>query len=379
MTIPITNQALKSNPLLEKENLLVYQKACTALEEWGSQYLLKIFQGKNLFSPGISYNIQQIRSQLEPLPFYFQLLDSLLEMLHRRKLINIASQNIYQLSPAQSHASPILLDNQKQLLIEKYPFLVPETSFLERVLKAYLSILTGRENFLNIMFPAGRFDHIEAIYKKNIDSIYYNKLLAKLVITLLLKLPSDTPLKILEIGAGIGATTEQVLPLIADRKELSIIYHYTDISKVFVNYGKKNYYDRYPFLVCDPLNIEITPTMQGFNLEEYDVIIASNVLHATKDILTTLHHIKLLIKSGGFLILNESTSKRDFSTLAFGLATGWWASKDAWRIPGSPFISAENWTTVLAITGFKNISSSINLLNSDINGYQDIIIAINEK
>ena len=79
---------------------------------------------------------------------------------------------------------------------------------------------------------------------------------------------------------------------------------------------------------------------QGYKLGAYDVLFATNVLHATRDMGNTLQHCKALLRKGGLLIANELSTKTEFLTLTFGLTDGWWLYDDVERrIPGSPILS----------------------------------------
>ncbi|MCG8399781.1 class I SAM-dependent methyltransferase, partial [Bacillus atrophaeus] len=69
----------------------------------------------------------------------------------------------------------------------------------------------------------------------------------------------------------------------------------------------------------------------------YDVVIAANVLHATKNIRQTLRHAKAVMKHNGLLLLNEMAGNSLFPHITFGLLEGWWLYEDpALRIPGCP-------------------------------------------
>ncbi len=80
--------------------------------------------------------------------------------------------------------------------------------------------------------------------------------------------------------------------------------------------------------------------MQGFPIGQYNIVFATNVLHATRNMSRTLQQCKALLRKGGLLIANELSTKTDFLTLTFGLTDGWWLFDDAeLRISGSPIIS----------------------------------------
>ena len=81
---------------------------------------------------------------------------------------------------------------------------------------------------------------------------------------------------------------------------------------------------------------------QGYTTGACDVVLATNVLHATSNMPNTLQHCKALLRKGGLLVANELTTKTDFLTLTFGLTDGWWLHSDTGiRIPGSPLISRQ--------------------------------------
>ena len=63
---------------------------------------------------------------------------------------------------------------------------------------------------------------------------------------------------------------------------------------------------------------------QSYSTGAYDIVLATNVLHATGNMPNTLQNCKALLCKGGLLIANELTSKTDFLTLTFGLTDGWW-------------------------------------------------------
>ena len=58
------------------------------------------------------------------------------------------------------------------------------------------------------------------------------------------------------------------------------------------------------------LDIEHSPTPQGFEAYSYDLVIAANVIHATSSLQTTLENTRQLLKPGGLLILVEITQPK---------------------------------------------------------------------
>ena len=100
------------------------------------------------------------------------------------------------------------------------------------------------------------------------------------------------------------------------------------------------------------LDIERDPLEQGFEPHSFDLIIASDVLHATKDLRKTLDQIKQLLGSGGTVVIVELTRPWLFMTLIFGLLKGWWLFDDDVR-RDEPCISQETWKGLLHDAGFS--------------------------
>ena len=66
------------------------------------------------------------------------------------------------------------------------------------------------------------------------------------------------------------------------------------------------------------------PQEQGFGRRQFDVVIASNVLH-TSDLRNSVKYVQQLLASGGLLVLLESTGPQRLVDLTFGLTEDWWS------------------------------------------------------
>lgn len=231
---------------------------------------------------------------------------------------------------------------------------------VEVTLRALSEILTGKIPATDIMFPKGSMHLVEGIYKHNKVADYFNEVLSDKVATFLehrLKQHGGTRVRILEIGAGTGGTTSIVLDKLKSFQQDIEEYCYTDISKAFLKHGERVYGDRYPFLKFEVLNIEETVIEQGIDVGKYDIVIAANVLHATRNIRRTLRNAKSLLSNNGLILLNEISDKSIFTHLTFGLLEGWWMYEDpAVRIQGCPGLYPSKWKKLLEIEGYHHVS-----------------------
>jgi NADPH:quinone reductase-like Zn-dependent oxidoreductase/SAM-dependent methyltransferase len=161
-------------------------------------------------------------------------------------------------------------------------------------------------------------------------------------------------LKFIEIGAGTGATTRSLLRALAGPRSTPLFkqYTFTDISPAFLENARENFsgQKRLDFVILD---IEEDPCAQGFLEAQYDVLIASLVFHATRDLDMTLKRARKLLKPGGKLILMELTEPERVSTgFVFGLLPGWWSGTESFR-QQSPCISVKQWNETLLNNGFS--------------------------
>src|SRR5690606_40929714 len=99
--------------------------------------------------------------------------------------------------------------------------------------------------------------------------------------------------------------TAAVLPALADNVAE---YVFTDISPAFFSRARERFAGRdgLRFAVFD---IERDPAGQGFATGAYDLVVASNVLHATADVERALAHARALLAPGGVLLLAEKIGR----------------------------------------------------------------------
>jgi acyl transferase domain-containing protein/NADPH:quinone reductase-like Zn-dependent oxidoreductase/2-polyprenyl-3-methyl-5-hydroxy-6-metoxy-1,4-benzoquinol methylase len=166
--------------------------------------------------------------------------------------------------------------------------------------------------------------------------------------------------RILEIGAGTGGCTGPVLRALGGDGVIPASfehYTFTDISPGFFQAAKDRFAAFGDLLSYRPLNIEQDPAEQGFT-EKYDLIIAAQVLHATKKMSVTMRNVRKLLKDGGKLLMVETTRDTLDGHLVFGTLPGWWLSEEPER-KYSPNMSLQQWKPFLADAGFTGIDYNV--------------------
>ena len=234
-----------------------------------------------------------------------------------------------------------------------------ELNLLEVCLRSLPDIISGRRKATDVLFPQSSISLVEPIYKNNWISNYFNRVLADRVaayVSARVELNGNDKIRILEVGAGTGATSVEVIDRLAEWHRSIAEYKFSDVSKAFFEHARKKAGLDAAFVQYQVIDVERSFPDQSVEVGGYDIVIASNVLHATKDVRATLRHLKAAAKRGGILILNEVADKSLFAHVTFGLLTGWWAHEDsAVRIPESPVVLPEVWSRLLQEEGFHSV------------------------
>lgn len=237
------------------------------------------------------------------------------------------------------------------------PLLSHFIPLLHASVAAYPEILTGKQSPTDILFPNGSSELVRAVYGTNDISRFYNNVVASAVLALASK-QTRKPVRILEIGAGTGATSVEVLCVLKEAG-IDCEYCYTDLWDKLVTEGRNVLGPAHPNMRFQFLDISIEPARQGF-AETFDIVIATNVLHATRDLRIGLRHAKHLLRKGGVLVLNESVVDQEYSAYTFGLLPGWWNALDkVERLPTSPLATVATWTALLKEEAFLDVCSLI--------------------
>ncbi|MGW5185753.1 SDR family NAD(P)-dependent oxidoreductase [Streptomyces cyaneofuscatus] len=235
-----------------------------------------------------------------------------------------------------------------------------ELTLLDATLGALPGILTGTTRPTDVLFPRGSVELVEGTYRDNRVADLYNRTIADAAVSVVAERLRQDPsarLRILEIGAGTGGTSVGMFAGLRPFREHIETYTYTDLSKAFLNHARTAYGPDVPYLDYARFDAERPLAgQQGVASGSYDLVVAANVLHATRDTRNTLRNAKAALRHGGWLLLNELAAFDLSSHLTFGLLEGWWLFEDhALRVPGSPALPPENWRKVLEGEGFATV------------------------
>ncbi len=224
-----------------------------------------------------------------------------------------------------------------------------ELTLLGRCGPRLLEVMRGETDPLSLIFPHS-FAAAEHLYHTSPTFRIYNHLMQQAVGIILDSLPGDRNLRVLEIGAGTGAMTSHLLPLLPPHRTR---YVFSDISAGFAAQAEQKF-SNYPFVEFRSLDIEKNPLEQGFEPHSFDLIVAADVLHATSVLGETFAHVKTLLAPGGMLALLEATNPPRWFDLVFGMLKGWWLFSDTHLRPSHPLLSQRKWLAFLSSAGFSD-------------------------
>ncbi len=360
----VEDDRCESTPEVESSIVLGLQQAAQALP--AIDRLVAAWMGGALASLNIGIHAGETVSPLSLIsqgliaPQHERLLTRICEILQEEGRFGLHERNGGTTSRSWRVIRPLTnvdaeIDRVFREVVASYPSVTLELELARRSGLALPRVLTGELAALEILFPDGSTSDLERLYRDSATSRCCNRLVAqtaKSVVTLLRETSGlGREFRVLEIGAGTGGTTSFVLSAISDWIDG---YVFTDASPLLIADSFSRFGDALSYEVLD---IESTPSAQGFDEHSYDLVIAANVLHATADLQQSLGHARSLLREGGFLIALEGVRRERLLDLIFGLTEGWWRFRDTELRPDYPLIQERTWLSLLRSCGFADPSA----------------------
>src|SRR5262249_26457064 len=161
----------------------------------------------------------------------------------------------------------------------------------------------------------GSTELAELLYRDNAEAKAFGQLIRETVQVVTSALPAERRLRVLEVGGGTGGTTSWVAPsLPANRTR----YLFTDIGQFMVTRARESFAAQ-AYSDFQAFDLDQEPAQQGLGNERFDLVIASNVIHATADIRQTLARLRELLAEGGMLLILEVAGLERWIDVTFGL------------------------------------------------------------
>ncbi len=340
--------------LLEAFDLGLYERLNPKLDTLCAAAIVQAYTELGATAvPGRESTTEALFAQCNIAPRFERLHGRLLEILREAGVLDTGEGGNLRWKSLPETLIPSYADQ----LVAEFPTCKAQIQLTATCSNRLASILRGDTDPLHILFPNGSMAAVEATYVDSPFARAYNALAGKAVANLAAELGRS--LRILEVGAGTGATTEFIFENCADSIRQ---YTFTDLSPHFLTRALAKF-DSHPAFETTLLNLEEDPSAQGLELGHYDLIVGANVVHATQSLEASLRHAHALLRPGGTLMLLEGTAGQSWVDLTFGLTEGWWRFEDSDLRQGYPLVSATIWESTLEQTGFH--ASSLEMGHQD--------------
>ncbi|MBW4597354.1 MAG: acyltransferase domain-containing protein [Brasilonema angustatum HA4187-MV1] len=338
-------------------NELTYQENRQCLDRLCTAYINSAFQQLGAFSnPEEKYSLENLLAQGQITPRYQQLFSRWLQILVEQGQLQQQEGLFTRFVPCSQHINEHLEEVQARFASTS----LVDLDLVQRCGENLAAIVLGEQEPLEIFNELVYQKQNKGSYLEGENNgshpessliTYYNSILRSSLEQVVKSLPSSVHLRVLEIGAGTGVSTQALLPVLPPKQT---DYTFTDIGSAFLTQAQQKFKD-YPFVEYRLLDIDKSPTEQGFEKYSFDVVIASNVLHATRNIDQTLHHVRSLLAPGGFLLLWEITQPKIEFDITWGLLLK--PLDDKRRNLGQPFIIKDQWFEALYAQDFVQFAA----------------------
>ncbi|KAJ5634594.1 type I iterative polyketide synthase [Penicillium herquei] len=263
------------------------------------------------------------------------------------RLIDINGSTITRTAVAAPTSSAETLLSK---LLQDEPVHAAEHRLTALVGRKFADLITDKEDGLKLIFGTPESREIAAdMYSNSPVNKVWIQQLEQFLEQVLSRLPKDgEPVCILEVGGGTGGTTSRLVPLLA-KLGVPVKYIMSDISGSLIAAARKRF-KQYPFMEFKALNMETEPDAKL--LQSQHIILATNCIHATRNLSISLKNLHRILRPDGALIMLEMTEQVPWCDFIFGLLEGWWLFEDGRDYVLQP---PTYWEKVLQSVGYGHV------------------------
>lgn len=225
-------------------------------------------------------------------------------------------------------------------------------------------LMSGQQQAALLLFPEGRMDVANALYRDTLMARYLNKSVAEAVMRIVAEkqaCPTESSnasapesLRILEVGAGTGATTDEVVHRLktSAAKELKPDYLFTDISNYFLAAARRHFRDC-PWMSFQIIDIDKNLLEQGLKPESLDIVIAAGMLNNARDTDQVIQGLLQSLVPGGKMLITEPI--REFPEMLISQAFMMTSPEDDRKNTRTTFMSVKQWQEVFRRAGAQEV------------------------
>lgn len=222
--------------------------------------------------------------------------------------------------------------------------------YMQESHRALPALMRNEADPLDLLFPEGQTHVAESAYRDNLVSRTMNALVCAAISQIAEERNGET-LRLLEIGAGVGGTSLDLIPALA---EYPVDYLFTDVSHYFLNEAEKRF-SSWPWVRYALYDINQPAITQGIEPSSKDVILCANVLHNSHHAANVLTKLREILTPGGWLVFIEATTNSYQIMSSMEFKEGLTGFEDCRNELGTTFLSTEQWQHYLQQAGAEQI------------------------
>ncbi|MBR7676563.1 SDR family NAD(P)-dependent oxidoreductase, partial [Streptomyces daliensis] len=162
--------------------------------------------------------------------------------------------------------------------------------------------------------------------------------------------PQGRALRVLEVGAGTGATAAALLPLLPPERTR---YCFSDVSASPFPRAQSRLAS-YDFVDYRTFDLAQDPAAQGFTPHSFDLVVATHSLHTAPDLAEALRNVATLLAPGGHLLATEAHDPQLLLPY-FGFLDSFYGNTDTELRPRSALLSRGAWPDLLRDCGYDDV------------------------
>lgn len=305
------------------------------------------------------------------LPKHSHLVDAIYRFLERDARLVDRDETSGQLTrshvPVPSKPSSVVLEE----LLAQHPDLGEPSRLVYHACKHLSGVLSGKTDGIKVLFgsPEARERTVALYSDYRVNRMRYAQMrdVIQKVCERTAVLAKGETLKMLEMGAGTGGTTRVLLPMLVSLG-IPVEYTFTDLSSSMVASARQRWAKEYPFVRFFTHDIEQPPEE---HLRGAHMVLASNAVHATHNLVTSLRNIRKALRPDGFVMLTEMTENVHFIDIPFGMLESWWLFDDGRK---HAIVDEKHWEKEFHAAGFGHVDWTDGHLPEA--SYQKVIMAM---
>lgn len=310
----------------------------------------EFFCRRNAFPEGEWRSPEELMHSLAIPPRHCRLFRRILSTLHRHDFLEKRNDEYGNVLFADRDMVLAAWDTLAAMH-EHFPYGQELMDLLRKGALNFEALLLDQADPLQLLYPEGCTDVAVAV-QVNYTSNFMNSLVIATVLTISDSFSSSLPMRIFEVGAGVGGTSNSLIPALPGEK---CRYTCSDLSNFFISAARERY-KAYPFMDYAIFDINERLETQGVARGNADVVIASNVLHNAVVAKDVLRNLRGLLAPGGWLVFIESTRDNLSVMTSMEFLSELYHFEDERKESNSPFLPTHRWASLLAETGADRVA-----------------------